>query len=212
MNSKHIKSFLIVIFCLILKAQSIQAQVPTTSDISSITTKLSDDEMRVLRKSFLKGSVQLVFHYDSCMWRGVPADEVNEAFSREEGHGYDATFLSRLQHDFEAAVLSKIRMRIGSQSPFALHVYLKDVNQNAGIKAEGMLYYQNSILLRKMNLDVEDNRWNRFSVLFVENGEELGTIINKNLQAVRRLLRDQGTFTPIKRPQSQRDKDNFTLD
>lgn len=215
MNSKHIKSFLIVIFCLMSKVQTLTAQVYSSQERNLLTAQLSDDEKKVIRKSFLKSSVQLIFHYDDCKWRGVTADEVNDAFSREDGNGFDSTYLSRIQRGFESEVMRFVKMGTDGKSPFALHIYIKNVNMYAGIKAEGALFYQKgqeNIVLSKMNLDVEDNRWNRFSILFVENGEKLGEIINKNLQKLSRQLKVQGTYYRKTYPPSQRDVDNFTLD
>lgn len=71
-----------------------------------------------------------------------------------------------------------------AQGDFTLHVLIKRVSKDAGISSNGLIVYRDSIPFARIDLSVEDGRWNDFSTLFIENGEEMGKNLRKMIRAM----------------------------
>ena len=72
-----------------------------------------------------------------------------------------------------------------TQGDITLHVLIKRVSKDAGISANGLIVYRDSIPLARIDLSVEDGRWNDFSTLFIENGEKMGIKLKKMIRVCR---------------------------
>lgn len=56
--------------------------------------------------------------------------------------------------------------------PYRIHIKVKSISEKAGIKANAIVTYKDSVDIASIDLPVEDGRWNTFAVLLEENAEK----------------------------------------
>ena len=183
------------LFSLMPVAGTYAQQVQTAADwyapqtIQTVGADKYGEIMKALRK---KDSVSLAFHYEKSSWRGLDMETFCRRFARLDD-GDSLAFVSLIS-EWEDAVVSESGMAKGTGTPFTLHVLLKKVSKDAGLTAEGLLVYGSTIPVLRMDLSVEDGRWNDFSTLLVENGEKMGKSMHsvfKDLHSFPRLYNKQ---------------------
>lgn len=152
--------------------------------IKNVGTDKYGEIMKALKKN---DSVSLVFHYERSSWRGLDMEAFSRRFARLDD--VDSLAFVSLLSEWEDAVAEESGMPKGTDTPFTLHILLKKVSKDAGLTAEGLLVYGETIPVLRMDLSVEDGRWNDFSTLLVENGEKMGKLMHSTFKDLHKFPR-----------------------
>lgn len=185
-NSNFLRNILASVSLSLMLALSGYAQKaqPSTDWYAPQTIKTvgADKYGEIMKALKKRNSVSLAFHYERSSWCGLDMEAFIRRFARLDDA--DSLVFASLLSEWEDAVVSESGMAKGTNTPFTLHVLLKKVSKDAGITAEGLLVYGETVPVLRMDLSVEDGRWNDFSTLLVENGEKMGKLMHSTFKDI----------------------------
>lgn len=141
-----------------------------------VSIHAQEKTLRQINRDFIK---QRTFAFDvdlsKATYSGLSLDKFKE-FMTYKGLGTPEYIDIALEKYKNAFYVTKKRLSFvrdtENKYPYKINIKVTNITEKAGIVAEAVISYKDSIDFATINLNVDDGRWNTFDVLLAENAEE----------------------------------------